>query len=50
MAVYRDHNQIKIYLVFAQANVKSYMHWTHFAKIKETKRVVVATDTSYESH
>ena len=29
---------------------KSYMHWTHFAKIKETKGVLVATVTSYESH
>ena len=49
MVVYRDHNQIKIYLVFAKENVKAMHALDTFCKDQRNKRVVVATDTSYGS-
>ena len=38
MVVYRDHNQIKIYLVFAQANVKFIHAPDTFSKDQRNKR------------
>ena len=38
MVVYRDHNQIKIYLVFAQANVKVIHGLDTFCKDQRNKK------------
>ena len=38
MVAYHDHNRIKIYLVFAQANVKAIHALDTFCKDKKNKR------------